>query len=279
MAIATLLIIAFTGFFTYIGFQSREFTERYIFDPRYVLVNKDYYRIISSAFLHVDWQHLVFNMLTLYFFGSGIELRYGLAQFLLIYVASIAGGSLLSLYLHRNHEYRAVGASGGVCGVLFSSIFLFPGGSIYMFFIPIPIPTWLFAIVYLGYTFRGIKTNRDNIGHDAHLGGVIMGMLVTTVLYPAIIKSSPLLYAAVLLSVAVFLFVLLKGPVLHLASLKALFSPSKQRQMEPMAHRYAKADKVKQREVDRILEKISEHGFDSLTREERVFLDRFSKRK
>ena len=187
-SIVTPIIIGITGLFTYLGLQNRIFMERYIFNPRYVLNNKEYHRLVSSAFLHFDWQHFAFNMLTLYFFGSDIENYLGFAQLLLLYFMSIIGGNLLALFFHRNHQYQAVGASGGVFGILFSAIFLFPDSSIYLMFIPIPMPSWLFALLYLGYTFWGIKSGKDNIGHDAHLGGALVGILVATVMYPSIIS-------------------------------------------------------------------------------------------
>lgn len=274
-AIITLLIVAFTGVFTYLGLQHREFMERYIFNPRYVSAHKDYYRLISSGFLHLDWQHFAFNMLTLYFFGSNIENLLGFVPLLLIYFASILGGNILALYFHRHHEYRAVGASGGVCGVLFSAIFLFPGSSIFLMFIPIPIPSWLFAMLYLGYTFWGIRTGKDNIGHDAHLGGALVGILVATVMYPRIVVDSPVLYFGVLGSSCAFFYVLRRHPF---AQFKQLIV-SGEKQHEPMAHRYSKSRKIKQREIDRILDKISAHGVGSLTPEEKAMLDRFSNRK
>ncbi|PYI89212.1 MAG: hypothetical protein DME26_01700 [Verrucomicrobia bacterium] len=128
-------------------------------------------------------------------------------SFLTVYFASVIGGSLLSLYLHRNHEYYALGASGGVCGIVFASIFLFPGGDVFMMFIPVGIPSWLYAILFLLGEFVGVRTQRTNIGHDAHLGGAIIGLLTTTAYYPEIVTWSPRLYAAVMgLTLVMFVY-------------------------------------------------------------------------
>jgi len=277
-AIVTLLIIGLTGVFTYIGLQNRAFMERYIFNPRDVLGHKEYHRMLSSGFLHIDWQHFAFNMLTLYFFGANIENYLGFIPLLVLYFSSIFGGNCLALVFHRNHEYRAVGASGGVSGVLFSAIFLFPGGSIYLMFIPIPIPSWLFAFIYLGYTFWGIKSRRDNIGHDAHLGGALVGILIATLMYPNIIERSPVFYFTVVGGSCVFLYILLQKPFSSGGPFGQLFV-TRNKQNEPMAHRYSQSRKVKQREVDRILDKISEQGVGSLTPDEKAILDRHSNRK
>ena len=146
MAIFTLLVIGLTVYTSYLGFQRPFFTERYIFVPVRILRDKQYHRLLSSAFLHGGWLHLGLNMFSLYLFGENIEVIFGALSFLTIYFLSILGGSLLSLYLHRHHDYRALGASGGVCGIIFSSIFLLPGGGIYIIPFPFPIPAWLYAI-------------------------------------------------------------------------------------------------------------------------------------
>ena len=131
------------------------------------------------------------GMISLYLFGSTIERFLGARDFLTIYFGSIVGGSLLSLLIHRRHDYRAYGASGGVCGIIFAHIFLFPGGSISFFPFPYGIPSWLYAICFMLGSFYGMKAQRDNIGHDAHLGGAILGLLITAALQPWIVRRSP----------------------------------------------------------------------------------------
>jgi membrane associated rhomboid family serine protease len=131
--IATLLIVIVTGVVSFLAFNNSALKGKLIFSPQSVLADKEYYRVVTPAFLHADWQHLFFNMISLYLFAENMEPAIGSGRFVLIYFAGIIGGSLLSLYLHRHHEYFSLGASGGVCGIIFSSVFLFPGSRIYIF--------------------------------------------------------------------------------------------------------------------------------------------------
>src|SRR6184192_961607 len=113
--VITFLLIVVTCVFSYQGFKSFTFERKYIFNPEAILAGKEYHRLVTSAFLHANWQHLIFNMMSLYFFGAGLEAHLGKPQFLLVYFGSIIGGDLLSLFVHRHHDYRSYGASGGVC--------------------------------------------------------------------------------------------------------------------------------------------------------------------
>src|SRR6266853_425696 len=137
------LLILLTSLVSYLGFRSRAVEENYIFQPEAVLAGRQYYRLVTSAFLHADWRHLGLNMLSLFLFGGSVEQFLGKTQFLLTYFGAIVGGSLLSLYVHRHHDYRAYGASGGVCGILFAHILIFPGSSFPAYPIPIWVPGWL----------------------------------------------------------------------------------------------------------------------------------------
>src|SRR5437773_12317858 len=175
----TWLIIGVTCVVSFRGFRSFGFEEKYIFNPAAILAGREYYRLVTPGFLHADMRHLMLNMFSLFFFGRGVESAVGSAQFLLIYFGAIVGGNLLSLYVHRHHEYRAYGASGGVCGILFAYILLFPGASISSFLLPVAVPGWLYVIVFMAGSFMAMKdNNRGNIGHDAHLGRAIVGLLV-----------------------------------------------------------------------------------------------------
>src|SRR5436190_11668094 len=146
-AICTLLIIVLTTFCSFIGFRDPGFTERFLLSVPEVLGCKQYYRLFTSAFLHADWNHLLWNMFSLYLFGTSIEAFLGPLQFLLIYFSAVIGGSLLALWLHRHHEYRALGASGGTCGMVFSYVALFPDGTVFLKML-IPMPAWVYAILF-----------------------------------------------------------------------------------------------------------------------------------
>jgi hypothetical protein len=221
--------------------------------------------------------HLFFNMLSLYSVGFAIELAFGIHVFLIIYLGSIVGGSLLSLYLHRNHHsYLALGASGGVCGIIFAFIFLFPGATMGFFFIPLP--GWLFAILFILISFFGLRRQLGNIGHDAHLGGAIIGLLITTALRPSIVVQSPILYAVVVGLSAVLFIYLYKNPLFMPGS--APFSPAywRRKRAEAQARKRARQEQEDKETLDRLLTKISRSGMESLTAAEMRRLKAISKR-
>ncbi len=205
----TVLITVLTALISWQGFSRPALVERYLFDRERIVRDGQWYRTITSAFFHADWGHLLFNLISFYSFASGVERLYGGGILLLIYLASILGGSALSFWLHRGESYRALGASGGVCGVIYASIFLLPGSSIYIFFIPYPIPASIYAVLFLVVSIWGIKSRMGNIGHDAHLGGALVGLLVTSLLYPRIIQAQPILFATILIiSIALMIWLL-----------------------------------------------------------------------
>lgn len=174
MGATGLFLIIVNIAFSYKGFSNNTFLDGYKFEVDKILISKEYKRLITSGFLHVSWMHLIFNMLSLYAFSGLLEYHIGELSFLVIYLTSMVGGNLLALFVHRNHgDYSAVGASGAVCGVIFASIALFPGMELGFFGIPISLPSWLYGIIYVAFSIYGIKSSRDNIGHEAHLGGVL----------------------------------------------------------------------------------------------------------
>ena len=201
----TILIILITALVSMRGFNHPEFKARFIFDAQLIKKEHGYIRLITSGFLHASWMHLIFNMLSLFFFGRYVEIVLGAPLYILLYLVSLLGGGLFSLYLNWNNEYRALGASGAVSGIIFACIFIFPGGSIYIFMLPFPIPSWLYAILFVVISLYGMRSNIGNIGHDAHLGGALSGLLVTAVLVPQAILNNMLLFIVILGSVIVSL--------------------------------------------------------------------------
>jgi membrane associated rhomboid family serine protease len=149
----------------------------------------------------------------LYSFGSAVELFFGRDTFLAIYFAGIVGGNVLALLLHRKDDYRALGASGGVCGIIFACIFLLPGSSVQLLLIPIPIPAYIYAVGFMLYSYYGIRKQRGNIGHDAHLGGAIIGLITATILFPSIVPKNPVLYPVVMLLAVLLLAFLYIRPI------------------------------------------------------------------
>ena len=163
--IVTLVIIGANVLISLKGFSDRIFKERYLFHIGSIRSGEQI-RMVSSGFLHADMGHLFFNMLTLFFFAPVVVDYMGNLNFFIIYFGSLIVGSLLSFYFHKDeYSYRALGASGAVSGVLYAAILLEPGMSLYMMFIPIPIPAYVFGIGYLLYSIYGMKNRLGNIGH------------------------------------------------------------------------------------------------------------------
>ena len=179
----TVIVIGINVLISMKGFNDYSFFEKYKFNTGAVRRGEQI-RILSSGFLHVSTAHLFFNMLTLYFFAPIVVHMLGNWQFVVIYLGSLILGNMLSYYFHKDeYHYTAVGASGAVSGVLYSAILLQPDMSLYMFFIPIPIPAYVFGIGYLLYSIYGMRANNDNIGHDAHFGGAVGGYVPIIILF------------------------------------------------------------------------------------------------
>jgi membrane associated rhomboid family serine protease len=202
-----ILIIASNVLFSYKGFTDEMFYRKNLYHIGSIRAGEQS-RMISSAFLHANWGHLFFNMFTLFMFAPIVIGNFGNAFFLLIYLGSLLCGSLLTFAFHKNdYGYTAVGASGAVTGVLYSAILLDPQMSLYLYFIPIPIPAFIFGIGYLLYSIYGMKAKNDNIGHTAHFGGAIGGFLITLTKDPSMITENTQM--VVLLAIPIILLFIL----------------------------------------------------------------------
>lgn len=206
---ATLAIIAVNILVSLKGFNDIAFFERYKFGVGAINAGQKE-RMLTSGFLHVDFTHLLFNMLTLYFFADVVISGFGPVKFLGIYLISLIAGSLLALFFHKNEPfYSAVGASGAVTGILYAAILLHPTMSLYLMFIPIPIPAYVVGIGYLLYSIYGMKNRVGNIGHTAHFGGAIGGYVTTLLFMPDLIFTETLM--VILLAIPILiLFVMEK---------------------------------------------------------------------
>jgi len=209
MSTILIVIIAATILFSLKGFNDVAFFRKFEFHIGSIRAGEQI-RMVTSGFLHADMGHLFFNMFTLYMFAPVVINYFGSASFFLIYMASLVFGSLLTLWMHKNdYSYRAIGASGAVIGVLYSAILIDPSMNLYLFFIPIPIPAYLFGIGYLLYSIYGMKAKNDNIGHTAHFGGAIGGYLITLSKEPMMIVDNA--FMVVLLAIPIIiLFVMAK---------------------------------------------------------------------
>lgn len=202
--IVTIIIIAANVIISLKGFNDYGFFEKYKFNIGGVKRGEQI-RMVSSGFIHVDMQHLLFNMLTLFFFAPIVVNKVGATNFLILYMGSLVAGSLLSYVFHQNeHHYSAVGASGAVTGVLYAAILFQPDMTINFF-----IPGWLFGVGYLLYSIYGMKKQIGNIGHDAHFGGAIGGFVLAIVFQPSLLKYD-LKIVALLAIPIVILFILMR---------------------------------------------------------------------
>ena len=201
--IATIIIIIVNALISIKGFNDYSFFEKYKFNIAGIRRGEQI-RIFTSGFLHVDFTHLIFNMLTLYFFANVVIINVGVSKFIIIYLLSLVVGNLLSLYLHKDeYHYSAVGASGAVMGIIYSAILFEPDSTIYF------MPAWMFGLLYLFYSIYGMKKRIGNIGHDAHFGGAIGGYVSTIAFAPFLIDTS-LWLVGVLAIPILALFVLYK---------------------------------------------------------------------
>lgn len=273
LGLISLLIIIINAFVSWKGFKDHSFYARYEFGVDKVLAYKDYKVLLTSGFLHVGWLHLILNMVSLYFFSNGLEGFLGPVKYLLIYFASLLGGNLFSLFVHRNHgDYRSVGASGAVSGIIFASIALFPDMKLGLLLIPVQFPAWLFGLAFILYSIYGIRSRRDNIGHESHLAGALTGMIIAVAMFPDALRYNTLTILLIFIPAVIFIFFIVRKP----SGLMVDNQYFKKHNYTTIDHKYNLDKKDKQREIDRILEKIHRKGMGSLTQKEREFLNKNS---
>ncbi len=187
----TLALVAVTVLVSWQAWERPMLMDRLILWPPAIDRHKQYDRLLTHGFIHADGMHLIFNMLTLYSFGGLMETyfgaRIGPVGFLLFYLSAVVVAILPTFMRHRHDaRYRSLGASGAVSAVLFASILLDPWSGIYLFFIPIPVPAFVFAGLYVWYSIWMDKRGGDNINHSAHLWGALYGVMFTLLQQPAL---------------------------------------------------------------------------------------------
>jgi len=185
----TLIIVALTCAVSLVAMNNPKMIDALILWPPAVVRDNDYYRLISYGLIHADFPHLLFNMITLYFFGRVMESFYNEAMgdfgFAFFYVLGLVA-SILPTYLKQrnNSQYRSLGASGAVSAVLFAFILFQPWALIYVFFLPVP--AIIYAVLYVAYTIYSERRGGDNINHSAHLWGAAYGIIFTLVMEPRV---------------------------------------------------------------------------------------------
>ena len=166
-------------------FVAPKIIERSLFRPYYFLRNRQYDTIVTSGFVHADLTHLLFNMMTFYFFAFPLERRIGSVAFAALYAIGLVTSDIGTYFKHRKQpEYASLGASGAISAALFAAIVYFPTQSIFILPIPFPIPAPLFAVLYLGYSWYSARQARGRINHDAHLGGALSGLAFVLITDP-----------------------------------------------------------------------------------------------
>jgi membrane associated rhomboid family serine protease len=188
---SNLVIIGITCLISILAFNNAHLIRRLILWPPAVANDKQYYRLLTYGFLHADPQHLLFNMLTLYFFGNFMEGLYtrslGVFGFALFYLGGLVVSILPSYLRNRdNPRYHSLGASGAVSAVLFAFILVQPWATILIFY-ALPLPAILYAVAYVAYTFYMERRGKDNINHSAHLWGALYGIVFTIVMEPRVV--------------------------------------------------------------------------------------------
>tara|TARA_B100000963_G_scaffold90081_2_gene77588 strand:+ start:23582 stop:24229 length:648 start_codon:yes stop_codon:yes gene_type:complete len=206
-SIVTAIIVS-NVLLSFIGFKNQSFFKKYQFQMGKIKAGEQI-RMWSSGFLHVDFNHLFINMLSLYFFAGYVVYSLGEMKFLALYLSSLYIGNYLSfLYHNQQNEYTAVGASGAVSGIVYSAVLLYPDMKMLLIFFPIPLPGYIMASIYLIYTIYGMRKQGDNIGHTAHFGGALAGLIATIAFAPSVLIDSrfTLLILASTLIIAAFIF-------------------------------------------------------------------------
>jgi membrane associated rhomboid family serine protease len=184
------VIFVITIITSLIAFSNQELFGKMMLHPYSVSRGQYVYTVITSGFIHRDWMHLFFNMLSYYFFAFQLEPVLGHWQFGVLYMVSLVLSDMPSVLKHKeNYNYYSLGASGAVSAVIFSAILYSPLSEMMILPIPIPIPAVLFGVLYLVYCSYASKYSRDQINHDAHLYGALSGLMITIIFHPGILPG------------------------------------------------------------------------------------------
>lgn len=193
----TTIIIGLTVIISFMAFNNQQLKNQLIDHPYTIARNKEYYRLLTSGFIHADYMHLFFNMFVLYSFGNNmekvLEMNFGekaRLYYIGLYILGIIFSSIPSQLRYRNNPaYGSLGASGGVSSVLFAFIILYPTSKLMIFPIPVDFSAWIFALIYVGYSLYMDRKNMDNVNHMAHLWGAIWGVAFSVFLFPGALES------------------------------------------------------------------------------------------
>jgi membrane associated rhomboid family serine protease len=183
--VASLIILILIVIASIAAMMSPRLRELAVLRPYLIARGSGYWRVLTSAFIHADVAHLVFNLVTFYSFSFTLERVIGSGRLVLLYLCGLLASNIGTCIKHRNEpQYASLGASGAISAVLFASIVYFPFSKLFILPIPLPIPAPLFAVVYLGYSYWSARNSKDRINHDAHIAGALTGLVFVAVTDP-----------------------------------------------------------------------------------------------
>ena len=175
-----MVVIASVVAVTFVAWAVKPVKQAFVLNPYLVRHRGQVHRLLTAGWLHADASHLLFNMLTLYFFADNVLRALGPVRFLILYFTSVIVAHIPTTIRHMNNpKYNSLGASGAVAAVMFSAIALYPGLKLSLLFLPIPIPGFVYAIGYLAYSVYSSYRAKDGVNHDAHFAGAVYGSLLT----------------------------------------------------------------------------------------------------
>ncbi len=186
----SLIIIAITCIVSFMALNNSRLMNDLILWPPAITRQREYHRLVTYGLVHADFGHLLFNMLTLFFFGRVMEQFYtaqlGSFGFALFYIGGLVVSILPSYLKNRtNPNYRSLGASGAVSAVLFAFVLLAPWSRILV--LVIPMPAIVYAVLYTGYSIYMDHRGEGNVNHSAHLWGAAYGVIFTLLVNPRVL--------------------------------------------------------------------------------------------
>lgn len=273
LPIATITIVITTCIVSYRAFKDKNLMMIYQLSTEGVFIQKMYFKLLYSALVHLNWLHLICNMIAFFSFGAFLEYLCGSFALIMVYSLAVMISSGFSLYENRyNPYYISIGASGGVFGIILLSVVIKPEALLSLFFLPVGIPGWIMGMILLWTSYIGMKSKSNNkIDHSAHLSGAITGALFGFILNPTTIINNPISSISIALSIIsiVVLYVYPNSTVIF-HDLKSF-----KKKVVKILEKYMKD--WRQTQVDILLDKVKIKGTVNLNFFERKALDKISR--
>lgn len=269
LQIGGLILVTVTFLSSLVGFTDKFYFLKYNFSIQKILIEKEYKRIFTSGFLFSNWSHLIFNMLTLYFFSQPIEKLLGTISLFIIYLGSLWGGNILSIFLHKkNKNFTFSGSMGAVGGVLFAALSIVPDYQIELPGTPLNFPGWIYGIAFGIFCLVSL-TNKNQVGQGSQLAAAVIGLLITILIEPSILIDHYISIMLVLIPSIIFFYILCYKPTHSNAD-------ELEEYYLTVDEKYNQNKKLKEQELDFILEKIHSKGMNSLSKSEKEKLKKLS---